>query len=99
MLDNPKTPRWARKLLQGITYWIGHRRSLYDQYPLGESAFAAEFCNLIYAQLLVGGTGTGKTHLAIVRSGFRGRLYSGSIWSTGSRPRPVTDGRAGSPNI
>lgn len=51
MLEKPKVPRWALKSLQGITYWIGHRRSLYDQYPLGESAFVAELCNLIYAHL------------------------------------------------
>jgi hypothetical protein len=44
-------PNWSRKSLQGITYWIGHRRSLYDRYPLGESAFVAEICNLIFAHL------------------------------------------------
>ena len=44
-------PSWSRKALQGITYWIGHRRSLYDHYPLGESAFVAELCNLIFAHL------------------------------------------------
>lgn len=51
MLSKPKVPRWARKAIQGITYWIGHRRSLYDQYPLGEAAFVAELCNLFYAHL------------------------------------------------
>jgi hypothetical protein len=44
-------PEWSRKAMQGITFWIGHRRSLYDHYPLGESAFVAELCNLIYAHL------------------------------------------------
>lgn len=44
-------PIWSRKALQGITYWIGHRRCLYSNYPLGESAFIAELCNLIFAHL------------------------------------------------
>jgi hypothetical protein len=47
----PALPGWSRKALQGIIYWIGHRRSLYDEYPLGESAFVAELCNLIFAHL------------------------------------------------
>ncbi len=42
---------WTKKSLQGITYWIGHRHCLYEHYPLGESAFVAEFCNLIFAHL------------------------------------------------
>lgn len=42
---------WARKSLQGITFWIGHRHCLYEHYPLGESAFVAELCNLIFAHL------------------------------------------------
>jgi hypothetical protein len=46
-----RIPLWSQKALQGITYWIGHRRSLYDHYPLGESAFVAELCNLIFAHL------------------------------------------------
>ena len=52
--------------------------------------------------VLVGGTGTGKTHLAIaiarscIRSGSRGRFYKSSISSTGSRSRPVTEGKVGS---
>ena len=53
--------------------------------------------------VLVGGTGTGKTHLAIaiarscIRSGSRGRSTMWSISSTGSRSRPVTEGKVGSP--
>ena len=53
--------------------------------------------------VLVGGTGTGKTHLAIamarscIRGGARGRFYNVSISSTGSRPRPAMDGRGGLP--
>lgn len=44
-------PVWCKKATQGITYWTGHRRCLYDNYPLGESAFVAEICNLIFAHL------------------------------------------------
>ena len=46
-----ETPKWANRALQGITYWIGHRRMIYGQYPLGESALVAEICNIIYANL------------------------------------------------
>jgi DNA replication protein DnaC len=55
--------------------------------------------------VLVGGTGTGKTHLAIAiaRSCIRSGSVAGSttwlISSTGSRPRLATAGRVGSPNI
>ena len=53
--------------------------------------------------VLVGGTGTGKTHLAIAiaRAASAAAPAAGSttwsISSTGSRPRPVMDSRAGSP--
>ncbi len=55
--------------------------------------------------VLVGGTGTGKTHLAIAiaRSCIRmvpaAASITWSISSTASRPRPATDDRAGSPSI
>ena len=42
-------PKWAEKALQGVAFWIGHRHSLYPNYPLGESALVAEVCNLMYA--------------------------------------------------
>jgi IstB-like ATP binding protein len=53
--------------------------------------------------VLVGGTGTGKTHLAIaiarscIPSGARAGSTTWSTSSTGSRPRPAMDGKAGSP--
>jgi hypothetical protein len=55
--------------------------------------------------VLVGGTGTGKTHRAIaiarscIRSGARGRFYTSSISSTGSRPKPATGTGADLPSI
>ena len=54
--------------------------------------------------VLVGGTGTGKTHLAIaiarscIRAGSVAGSTTWSILSTGSRLRPVTEGKVGSPN-
>lgn len=51
MSDRKDVPEWVRPALQGLTYWIGHRRSLYGQYPLGESALVAELSNLVYAHL------------------------------------------------
>jgi hypothetical protein len=46
-----KWPTWAERALQGIAYWIGHRRCLYRHYPLSEGALVAEVCNLIHANL------------------------------------------------
>ena len=44
-------PYWVENALQGITYWIGHRRCMYKDYPLTEGAIVAELCNLIHAKL------------------------------------------------
>jgi hypothetical protein len=44
-------PAWATLALQGLSYWIGHRQSLYGSYPLSEGALVAELCNLISANL------------------------------------------------
>lgn len=44
-------PSWLRRALLGTCFWIGHRRSLYRGYPLGESAMVAELCNLLFANL------------------------------------------------
>ncbi|MBV7461303.1 MULTISPECIES: hypothetical protein [unclassified Acidovorax] len=44
-------PSWLERALQGLTYWTGHRRCLYRNYPLAEAAFVAELCNLIHANL------------------------------------------------
>jgi DNA replication protein DnaC len=68
---------------------------------LASGNFLAHQRNLV----LVGGTGTGKTHLAIaiaracIRDGARGRFFMLSIWSTSLRPRPAPDGKAGWRNI
>lgn len=45
------TPKWIDRALQGIAYWIGHRRALYSGYSLGESALVAELCNMIFTHL------------------------------------------------
>jgi hypothetical protein len=37
--------------LQGVAYWIGHRRCHYRGYHLSEGALVAEVCNLIHANL------------------------------------------------
>lgn len=44
-------PKWAEVALQGVTYWIGHRRAQYPHHPLTEGALVAELCNLIYGKL------------------------------------------------
>jgi DNA replication protein DnaC len=77
----------------------------FDNTPINESFvrdlasgnFLAHQRNLV----LVGGTGTGKTHLAIaiaracIRDGARGRFSMSLIWSTSSRPKLAPDGKAG----
>ena len=47
----PPVPECLKKALQGVTYWIGHRRCLFNHYPLGEAAMVAELCNLIFTHL------------------------------------------------
>lgn len=44
-------PDWVRPTLQGIAFWMGHRRCFYRSYPLTEGAMVAEVCNLLYANL------------------------------------------------
>jgi hypothetical protein len=49
-----EAPWWLRRALLGTCFWMGHRRSLYREYPLGESAMVAELCNLLFANLPTG---------------------------------------------
>lgn len=44
-------PNWMRPALQGVVYWIGHRRQFFRGHPLGEASIVAEVCNLIQANL------------------------------------------------
>lgn len=44
-------PQWLRQSLQGLSFWVGHRRSIYSAYELSEGALVAEFCNLLHAHL------------------------------------------------
>ena len=46
-----RLPTWVENSLQGLAFWIGHRRALYPHYALGESALIAEMSNLICANL------------------------------------------------
>ncbi len=50
-LSLPKRQEWLEHALQGIAFWIGHRHSLFKDYPLPEGALVAEACNLIQANL------------------------------------------------
>ena len=68
---------------------------------LATGVFLAEQRNAV----LVGGTGTGKSHLAIaiaracIRGGARGRFYTSSTSSTGWRAKPAPAARAAWSNI
>ena len=70
-------------------------------HDLASGEFLAHERNVV----LVGGTGTGKTHLAIaiaracIRKGARAASSTSSTWSTSSRPRAVPAARAGWPTI
>ncbi len=47
----PKRLKWLEHALQGLAFWIGHRHSLFNSYPLTEGSLIAEGCNLIQANL------------------------------------------------
>lgn len=47
----PERQKWLEHALQGLAFWIGHRHSLFKDYPLSEGALVAEACNLIQANL------------------------------------------------
>lgn len=47
----PDRPKFLERALQGLAFWIGHRRAYYDSYPLPEAALVAEACNLIQAHI------------------------------------------------
>lgn len=44
-------PSWTDTVLHGLSYWIGHRRSYFGDYPLLEGAITAEMCNLINSKI------------------------------------------------
>lgn len=50
-INLPERLKWLEHALQGLAFWIGHRHSLYKDYPLAEGALVAEACNLIQANL------------------------------------------------
>ena len=56
-----RIPAWADDALQGITFWIGHRRAMYRHHELTEGAIVAELANLISHRLV--GDDNQKTHL------------------------------------
>ena len=47
----PERPRFLERSLQGLAYWIGHRKSMFWSWPLSEGALVAEACTLIQANL------------------------------------------------
>ncbi|WP_136661683.1 hypothetical protein [Nitratireductor sp. XY-223] len=47
----PERQKWLEHALQGLAFWIGHRHSLFNAYPLTEGALVAEACNLMQANL------------------------------------------------
>ncbi|MBN3797217.1 hypothetical protein [Burkholderia sp. Ac-20392] len=47
----PERQKWLELALQGLAFWIGHRHSLFKDYPLSEGALVSEACNLIQANL------------------------------------------------
>ena len=44
-------PKWLTTALQGLTFWIGYKRSLYRDYPLSEGALVTELRSLLHANL------------------------------------------------
>jgi hypothetical protein len=77
-------PTWAEKALQGLAFWIGHRHSLYPNYPLGESALVAETCNLIFANL-------GRHETLLCERQYAGELMPRRAWPAAQGPRARAD--------
>jgi hypothetical protein len=50
-LDLPERTRWGERALQGLAFWIGHRRAMFEGYPLPEAALVAEACVLLRSAL------------------------------------------------
>lgn len=46
-----QTPSWTDTVLHGLSYWIGHRRAYFSDYPLLEGAITAEMCNLMNSKI------------------------------------------------
>lgn len=44
-------PNWIDPVLQGLSFWIGHQRAYFSDYPLLEGAITAEMCNLINSKI------------------------------------------------
>lgn len=44
-------PTWVTTALQGLTFWVGYKRSLYRDYPLSEGALVTELRSLMHANL------------------------------------------------
>jgi hypothetical protein len=47
----PERLQWLEHALQGLPFWIGHRRSMFPHYLLPEGDLVAEACNLIQGNL------------------------------------------------
>ena len=46
-----KVPRYIWNAMQGLAYWIGYKKRLYQYYSLSESAIVTELCSLLQAGL------------------------------------------------
>ena len=44
-------PTWLTNAMQGICYWVGHRRAYYRHHSLFEGAITGELANLINSQI------------------------------------------------
>jgi hypothetical protein len=44
-------PKWAEPVLHGLSYWIGHQRAYFSDYPLLEGAITAEMCSLVNSKI------------------------------------------------
>jgi hypothetical protein len=46
-----RLPNYVESAVQGLAFWIGHRRCIYPDYDLGEAALVAELANLMQLRL------------------------------------------------
>lgn len=47
----PERSKWAERALQGLAFWMGYRRALFDGYEIPEAALVTESCSLLQTSL------------------------------------------------
>ena len=49
--ETKKNPIWVEPALQGLAFWLGYRKQLFQHHDLPEGALVAELSSIIYAHI------------------------------------------------